>query len=107
MSLSAAKSGEDGVEGSQPNPPQLVLTFSWLRQPLLPFQMLAASALEPATDLAFPKRTSCFRARTESRRSVQKRAAWINKTDSGTCHNHPPPLTAWSAPAMGALLLGP
>lgn len=28
-----AKSEEDDVEGSQPNPPQLVLPFSWLVQP--------------------------------------------------------------------------
>lgn len=78
---SVAKSGEDGVEGSQPNPPQLVPPFSWLGNPFLPFQILAASALGPATDLAFPKRTSCFRARTESCRSMQERAAWINKTE--------------------------
>lgn len=87
------------------HPNLFFLSPGWCN-PLLPFQILAASALGPASDLAFPKRTGCFRARTQSCRSTQERAAWINKTEWDQVPSHPRMHLPWVLSCSSPRALG-
>lgn len=52
----------------------------------------------PTTDLAFPKRTSCFSSIVQ----IRAGSCWLDKQDR--MESASAPLTSWDSPALGAFI---